>query len=236
MNDDAAPIAELAALLGDPSRLKLVLNLMDGNARTATELGFAANLSAPSASMHLAKLVRARILAVRSEGRNKYYRISTSEMAHAIEAMAVAAGASVSIDGRNPARRLQFGNPWAFARTCYDHLAGWLGVELADALQRREHVVSSGGSYEFTSKGKIFFNEFGIDCAEQNGGRAFATQCLDWTERRLHIGGALGAALLCAMLRKGWLTKSRIPRLLRLTTSGESELGRKLGLKSQRRQ
>jgi DNA-binding transcriptional ArsR family regulator len=235
MDDDAVAVAGLATLLADPSRVKLVLNLMDGSARTARELAFAASLSAPSASMHLAKLVRARVLAVKSEGRNKYYRISSSAMAHAIEAMAVAVGASVSIDGHNPARRLQFANPWAFARTCYDHLAGRLGVDLADALESGEYLVTSGGTYKLTSKGEIFLNEFGVDCPELYARRAFATQCLDWTERRSHIGGALGAALLSAMLRKGWLAKSRIPRLLRLTTSGESELGRKLGLVPQRK-
>jgi len=235
MDDDAASVAELGMLFADPSRVKLVLNLMDGSARTARELALAANLSAPSASMHLAKLVRARVLAVKSQGRNKYYRIANSAMAHAIEAMSGAAGASVSIDGHNPARRLQFANPWAFARTCYDHLAGRLGVDLADTLERREYLVTGGGIYQPTSKGEMFLDEFGIDCAQLHARRAFATQCLDWTERRSHIGGALGAALLSAMLKKGWLAKSRIPRLLRLTASGESELGRKLGLALQRK-
>jgi DNA-binding transcriptional ArsR family regulator len=230
MNEDAVSVAGLATLLADPSRVKLVLNLMDGSARTASELAFAANLSAPSASMHLAKLVRAHILTVKSEGRNKYYRIASSAMAHAIEAMSTAVHSTVSIEGRQPARRLQFANPWAFARTCYDHLAGRLGVDLADALQRRECLVISGGTYQLTSKGTIVLDEFGIDSAQVYARRAFATQCLDWTERRSHIGGALGAALLSAMMKKGWLAKSRIPRLLRLTASGESELSRKLGL------
>jgi DNA-binding transcriptional ArsR family regulator len=233
--DDVASMAELASQLADPSRVRLVLNLMDGNARTASELAFAANLSAPSASMHLAKLVRARVLSVKSEGRNKYYRISGSAMAHAIEAMSTAIGSSVSIEGRHPGRRLQFANPWAFARTCYDHLAGWLGVELADAIERHEHLVASGGRYQLTSNGEIFLQELGIDCAQLYGRRAFATQCLDWTERRSHIGGALGAALLSEMLRKGWLAKSRIPRLLRLTLRGESELGQRLGLAPRRK-
>ena len=117
--------------------------------------------------------------------------------------------------------------------TCYDHLAGRLGVEFADALQQREYLVTSGGAYEPTSKGEIFLNEFGIDCLQLSSRRALATQCLDWTERRSHIGGALGAGLLSAMLKKGWLAKSRIPRLLRLTAAGESELRRKLGLAPQ---
>jgi DNA-binding transcriptional ArsR family regulator len=113
MDEDNASLVELAGQLADPSRVMLVLNLMDGNARTASELAFAANLSAPSASMHLAKLVRAHILAVKSEGRNKYYRISSAAMAHAIEAMSAATSAPVSIEGRHVARRLQFANPWA---------------------------------------------------------------------------------------------------------------------------
>jgi DNA-binding transcriptional ArsR family regulator len=235
MDDDAVPMAELAAQLADPSRVKLVLNLMDGEARTASELAFAANLSAPSASMHLAKLVRARILSVRSEGRNKYYWISSSAMAHAIEAISVAAGSPVSIDGRGPARRLQFANPWAFARTCYDHLAGRLGVELADALQRRGFLVPDNSTYEITPKGDIFLDDLGVDRSQLYGRRSFATQCQDWTERRSHIGGALGAALLREILAKGWLAKSRIPRLLRLTSRGESELCAKLGLAARKR-
>ena len=235
MDDNAAPIAELATQLADPSRVKLVLTLMDGNARAASELAFAANLSAPSASMHLAKLVRAHILTVKSQGRNKYYRISGSAMAHAIEAISVAAASPVSVKGRHPSRRFQFANPWAFARTCYDHLAGRLGVELADALLRHEYLVISGGAYKVTPEGETFLSELGIDCSQLYGRRVFATQCLDWTERRSHIGGALGALLLSALLRKGWLANSRVPRLVRLTGRGESELSRQLALAPRKR-
>jgi len=226
--DDWAQLADLAAQLADRSRTTMVLSLMDGSSRPASELARLSNLSAASASMHLAKLVRSGILMVRSEGRNKYYRIATPAMAHAIEALGVA---SSSLAIRAKGERTLIANPWGFARTCYDHLAGRLGVELALALQRCAYVRLEGRDFKLTPAGRIWLKEIEVDWqALESMKRSFAPQCLDWTERRYHIAGALGSALLARMFELGWLKKAWAPRLVRLTTKGEIELKRRLSL------
>jgi DNA-binding transcriptional ArsR family regulator len=149
--DDAVKLADLAAQLADRSRTTMVLSLMDGSSRPASELALLANLSAASASMHLAKLVRSGLLVARSQGRNKYYRIATPSMAHAVEALGVASQ-SLTVHARS--ERTLLSNPWGFARTCYDHLAGKLGVELALALQHRAYVKVTGRDFELTMAGE----------------------------------------------------------------------------------
>jgi DNA-binding transcriptional ArsR family regulator len=226
--DDATKLADLAAQLADRSRATMVLSLMDGSSRPARELALLANLSAASASMHLAKLVRSGILVAKSEGRNKYYRIATPGIAHAVEALGVASQ-SLTVLARG--ERTLLSNPWGFARTCYDHLAGKLGVELALALQRRNYVKVDGRDFELTQVGGTWLKEFGIDWqALESKKRLFAPQCLDWTERRYHIAGALGSALLARMFELGWLRKAWAPRLVSLTAKGEIELKRRLSL------
>jgi DNA-binding transcriptional ArsR family regulator len=225
--DEDAKLADLAAQFAHRSRTTMVLSLMGGDSRPASELALLANLSAPSASMHLAKLVRAGILSVKSQGRSKYYRIATPAMAHAIEAF----GAASSLTIQSKTERKLFANPWGFARTCYDHLAGRLGVELALALQRRAYVMAEGRDFDLTRAGRIWLKEFGVDWrALKNEKRSFAPQCLDWTEQRYHIAGALGSVLLIRMFELGWLKKAWAPRLLRLTTKGEIELSRRLSV------
>ena len=225
--DEDAKLADLAAQLAHRSRTTMVLSLMGGDSRPASELALLANLSAPSASMHLAKLVRAGILSVKSQGRSKYYRIATPAMAHAIEAFGAAS--SLTIQGKT--ERKLFANPWGFARTCYDHLAGRLGVELALALQRRAYVIVEGTNFQLTRAGRIWLQEIGVDWQRlKNEKRSFAPQCLDWTEQRYHIAGALGSVLLIRMFELGWLKKAWAPRLLRLTTKGEIELSRRLSV------
>jgi DNA-binding transcriptional ArsR family regulator len=231
--DDAAKLADLAAQLADRSRTTMVLSLMDGSSRPASELARLADVSAASASMHLAKLVRSGILVAKSEGRNKYYRIATPGMAHAVEALGVA---SQSLTFLAPRERTLLSNPWGVARTCYDHLAGRLGVELALALQRREYLKAEGRNFELTPSGGAWLQEMGIDWQGlESRKRLFAPQCLDWTERRYHIAGALGAALLARMFELGWLKKALVPRLVKLTGRGEIELRRRLSLVVARR-
>jgi DNA-binding transcriptional ArsR family regulator len=226
--DDATKLADLAAQLADRSRATMVLSLMDGSSRPASELARLADLSAASASMHLAKLVRSGILVAKSEGRNKYYRIAAPGIAHAVEALGVA---SQSLTVLAPKERTLLSNPWGFARTCYDHLAGKVGVELALALQRRNYVKVDGRDFELTLAGGTWLKEMGIDWqALESKKRLFAPQCLDWTERRYHIAGALGSALLARMLELGWLKKAWAPRLIKVTTKGELELKRRLSL------
>jgi DNA-binding transcriptional ArsR family regulator/DNA-binding PadR family transcriptional regulator len=226
--DEGTRLADLAAQLADRSRSTMVLSLMDGSSRPASELALRANLSAASASMHLAKLVRSGVLTVRRQGRNKFYGIATPAMAHAIEALGVASSSSPIHDR---SERTLLPNPWGFARTCYDHLAGRLGVELALALQRHAYLRAEGRDFELTPAGEAWLQEIEVDLrAVESMRRAFAPQCLDWTDRRYHIAGALGSALLTRMLELGWLKKAWAPRLVRLTTKGEMELKRRLSL------
>jgi DNA-binding transcriptional ArsR family regulator len=226
------PLVEIAAQLADNSRVTMVLELMDGSSKTASELAIAANISASSASMHLAKLVNAGILGVTQEGRHKFYRVRSPSVAYAVEALAVAA--DLPLPNQDPANRgiIQDANPWAFARTCFDHLAGLLGVEVTAALQRRDYIRHDDAEgYIATPKGKTWFADMEIDCDQlEKERRAFATHCLDWSERRSHLGGALGAALLLGMHKMGWIAKSRIPRLVRLTLKGETELRDRLSI------
>jgi DNA-binding transcriptional ArsR family regulator len=225
--DEAADLAKLGAVLSDPTRTTMVLSLMDGDSRAAGELQMLANVSPASTSAHLAKLVDARILGVRKEGRHKYYRITTAAVAHAVEALQIVASprAAVQQIARSPI------NPFSFARTCYDHLAGRLGVEITAALRGLEIIRPENRHYEVTERGRLWLKELGIDCDKLAGQRrAFAIPCIDFTERRYHIAGTLGAALLERMIELNWIARARMPRSVRLTQSGRAELGRGLRL------
>jgi len=225
--DEANQLAKLSAQLADPVRAGIVVSLMDGSSRPTGELQISANVSPSSASTHLSKLVGARILTVVKQGRVKYYRIATAAVAHAVEALSIVAspGTVIQMTARSSL------NPFSFARTCYDHLAGKLGVEIVTAIQRKNFIRASGKNYEVTASGSDWLKELGIDCQElQSERRLFATPCLDFTERRHHLSGALGAALLERMVELGWIVKSRVPRAVRLSTKGKIELGERLCL------
>lgn len=225
--DEAEDLAKVSAQLADPARAKMILALMDGSSRPTGELQISANLSPSSASTHLAKLVSARILTVVKQGRLKYYRIATAAVAHAVEAMQVVAspGASLQTVARSPL------NPFSFARTCYDHLAGKLGVEVVTALQRQNVIRAAGKHYEVTASGSDWLEGLGINWKQlQSERRMFATQCLDFTERRHHLAGALGAAMLERMVELDWIARSRVPRAVRLTSKGKTELSQRLRL------
>jgi DNA-binding transcriptional ArsR family regulator len=225
--DDAKQLANLSGQLADPARAAIVLSLMDGSSQPTGELQVGANISPSSASIHLSKLVNAKVLSVVKRGRLKYYRISSAAVAHAIEALTIIASPATA--ARQVGRSAI--NPFSFARTCYDHLAGKLGVEIVSALQCKEIIQPAGKIFELTDGGHEWLRGFGIDCptllAER---RLFATQCLDFTERRYHLGGALGAAFLSRMIQLEWLASSRVPRSVRLTPQGRAELGKRLNL------
>jgi DNA-binding transcriptional ArsR family regulator len=225
MEEEARELAQLSAQLADPARATMIMSLMDGGSRSAGELGLTANVSPSSASGHLAKLVSSRILIDSKQGRHKYYRIATAAVAHAIEALQIVASPGTVLRQVGQSTL----NPFAFARTCYDHLAGKLGVEVTAALQRQKVLRLAGKGYEVTDKGRDWLNEFGIDWQElQLERRQFALQCLDFTERRPHLSGALGAALLARMIKLDWIAKTRVPRSVRLTHKGKTELSEKL--------
>lgn len=215
-------IASVASLLGEPSRAAIVLALMDGRALPAGELAREAQLSAAATSLHLAKLVQGGLLVVRSEGRHRYFRLASDDVAHAVESLGVIATAPPP--ARVPPERAAL----RAARTCYDHLAGALGVELARALDRRGVV----GAESVTASGARWFErEMRIDVAELNATRrTLVRTCLDWTERRPHIAGALGASMLAHFLEERWLARIRGTRALRVTPRGREGFAR-LGIR-----
>lgn len=225
--DDANRLADLSGQLADPARAAMVLSLMDGSLRPTADLQLAANVSASSASTHLSKLVKARILTTFKQGRVKSYRISNGAVAHAVEALTIISSPRIVI-GQVARSSI---NPFSFARTCYDHLAGRLGVELVAALQAKRLLVPVERGYELTGDGERWLESMGINGGELRAERRqFALQCLDYTERKPHLAGALGAALLARMIEMKWLAKSRIPRALRLTVQGRKELAKRLNI------
>lgn len=227
MDDEAKRLAEVSAQLADRVRAVMVLKLMDGSSHPTGDLMREADVSSSSASMHLNRLVHARLLAVTKTGRHKYYRIATAAVAHAIEALETIASPGTPLRAAVRSRW----NPFAFARTCFDHLAGKIGVQIAIALEREGLLRLSGKNYRLTQKGSKWLAELGIDWHDlQAGRRMFAPQCLDFTERRPHIAGALGAALLRRMVELDWIRKTRMPRAVRLTAKGRAELSIRLRL------
>jgi DNA-binding transcriptional ArsR family regulator len=225
MEDEARELAQLSAQLADPARATMIMSLMDGSSRSAGELGLAANVSPSSASGHLSRLVDSRILTNTKQGRHKYYRIATAAVAHAVEALQIVASTGTVLRQVGQSTL----NPFAFARTCYDHLAGKLGVEVTAALQRQKILSLAGKGYEITSKGRDWLDDFGVDWRElQSERRSLALQCLDFTERRPHLAGALGAAMLKRMIELDWIAKNRVPRSVRLTSKGRTELSKNL--------
>jgi len=226
--ESATHIARAAALLGDPARAAMLWLLIDGRARPAGELAFAANVSAQSASGHLAKLVEAELLHVETQGRHRYYRLSSHAVAHALESLA-------SLAPRPAVRPLPAsrGTPESmrYARTCYDHLAGELAVNLLAQAEKKGLVTCNEKAIALTAKGEKAFRQFGMDIdALRSAKRQFACGCLDWSERRFHLGGALGAALLAQLLDRRWLLKVQKTRVLQLTPQGRQGLRETFGL------
>jgi DNA-binding transcriptional ArsR family regulator len=225
--NESVQIAEIAALVGDPARANIISALMDGRALTAGELAYAAGVSPQTTSGHLAKLTEARLLVPRKQGRHRYYRLATPAVGRMIEGiMAVAA------DG--PPRHSppgKFDAALRTARTCYDHFAGRLGVGLADALVERGHVVLADEGGEVTAAGVDFLGALGVDlAAAQQRRRAFCRPCLDWTERRPHLAGAVGAALAARCFDLRWFERMRDSRALVITPGGRHGLAEVFGL------
>jgi DNA-binding transcriptional ArsR family regulator len=219
-----ADIAFVAGLLADPSRAAMCLALAGGEARPAGELAMRAGVSAQTASNHLARLVAGRILRVEQQGRWRYYRLAGPEIGHAVEALAVVAPPQrASVTGGaaedGATRRLKE------ARTCYSHLAGRLGVALADALVAERWLEDDGRGYLVTPLGARSLRALGID-ARPRGGREAARRCLDWTERRHHVAGPVGTALAGLALERRWVRRLRDTRAVQVTPAGAQQLKR----------
>ena len=213
-----AGFARIAAGLADPAREAMLVALADGRALPAGELARIAGLSPQSASAHLQKLLDAGLLSVLSQGRFRYYRIADDEAAAAIEALARLAGKQRSTDGRHA----RIPREICFARQCYDHLAGELGVALADALERTGYIRTAGDRIELMPAGASWLAEMGIVPGRPRASRVDLRRCLDWTERKPHFAGTVPAAILRHLLLRGYLVRPDHQRALRLTPSGRN--------------
>lgn len=222
-----ANIATPAALIGDPTRAAMLQALQDGRAQPASALAWAAGVTAQAASNHLTKLVDGGLLAVEREGRHRYYRLASAEVAHALEALSVLATPVRSLETpRSPkARALRD------ARCCYGHLAGRLGVRVCEALVARDLLRPGADKlYEVTLEGRRWFEDLGVSIDALRSPRGVARQCLDWTERRHHLAGPLGVKLLAAMTAREWLVLEAKGRAVRLTPDGAQALQALLGI------
>jgi DNA-binding transcriptional ArsR family regulator len=228
--DDAdATASSIAAAIGEPARARMLYCLMDGHARTSTELAMVAAVSPSTASVHLNRLRTQRLVRVLVQGKHRYYSLEGPDVATALEALSVLAG--------GPRDRFRPSTPSGLraARTCYDHMAGTLGVALLERFQALKWL--SGGStgrdsaYDLTREGTKAFAALGIDIeATRTLRRRLAYACLDWSERRPHLGGALGAALLRVALKRDWVAPDLDSRALEVTRRGRREMLTRFGL------
>lgn len=214
-------VAEVAALVGDPTRANILCALLDGRALTASELAFSAGISPQTASGHLAKLAGANLVQLAKQGRHRYYRLSGPQIAQMLESI-------VSVAASGPPRyrpRSKHEEHWRKARTCYDHLAGQLGVGIAERLCTHGHLVLTDEGGDLMPSGEAVLTRIGVDLNSARAGRrVFCRPCLDWTERRPHIGGAMGAALANRFFELGWVERMRDKRGLKITSAGERGL------------
>ncbi len=225
----AANMVEVAALVGDTARATMLAALMGGQALTASELAAIARISKSTASGHLSKLAGARLLAVTQKRRNRYYRIASPLVAKMLES--IKAVAALETPARHQPRSAK-DDALRFARTCYDHLAGRLGVAIADALVAKRFIVLSDEGGELTKAGVRFLVKFGAQLHEKSvGRRIFCCACLDWSERRYHVAGLVGAEIWRRCLELGWVARQRDTRAVKLTPAGKRGLRDTLGVK-----
>ena len=212
-------ISRIAALIGEPVRARILWSLLDGRAYTARELAIGVDTSPQNLSMHLAKLLQAGLLSVEVQGRHRYYTFAREEVAYAIEAMA-------NLVPDQPAGKPDADEaPIKFCRTCYDHLAGKVGVLIMESLLRQKLVIYQERELEVTPKGSAWLGEWGIDCeAIRHQRRSFLKPCLDWSERRHHLAGGLGAAMLSKMMESHWLRRTAHSRAVVVTAKGQQAL------------
>ncbi len=215
MAENSFGLAGLAQLIADPSRAEMLAALMDGRAWTGRDLAKAAHVTPSTASTHLQRLLRGELLTVVPQGRHRYYRIASPEVAHALESLMLLAPTKFP---RHPAARALDG-ALRRARTCYDHLAGELGVALADALRRCGAVAFDEDGARLEPAGAALFGRLGID-VESGGRRPVCRACLDWSERRPHLAGGVGAALLRHAFENDWVRRRAGTRALEITARG----------------
>ncbi|MFV0369001.1 MAG: ArsR/SmtB family transcription factor [Hyphomicrobiaceae bacterium] len=226
----SAGFTELTALMGDTPRTMMLLALMDGRALTATELAGVAGVTPQTASGHLGRMRRAGLLAVAEQGRHRYYRLAGPDVAHMIETILQVSALLPS--EFVPPRTGPRDDAMRFARTCYDHLGGYLGVAMTSALLERGHMVSTADATRLTNSGRVLLDSLGVviletqtaegvQSAEQGVGAAHQCRlCLDWSERRYHLAGKVGKAMLARFLDQAWVRRRSGSRVLDVTQKG----------------
>lgn len=220
---DGPVIARVAALIGDPARANMLTALMEGRALTASELAHAAGIAPPTASGHLAQLADARLVELEKQGRHRYYRLSGPDVAAVIEGLMGLAQRTGAVRTRTGPRD----SALRTARLCYDHLAGERGVALYETLVRNDWIAP--GAAAPTAAGREKFAAFGIDLAALEARRRpLCRACLDWSERKAHLGGALGAALLAELERRRWVRREG-GRVVAVSPEGERRLPHAFG-------
>lgn len=215
-------ISKIMALIGEPIRSTILWTLLDNRAYTATELANIVETSPQNISMHLSKLLNAELLNVESQGRHKYYKLSKPEVAFALEAIA-------TLVPQDKHRKIFDNNSEIkFCRTCYDHLAGKIGVLINESLLKEQIIEQENKSYRVTAIGETFFNSLEINIVElKQKKRFFAKPCLDWSERKHHLSGSLGFALLQRMLDLDWIRRNENSRAITITSKGRKEISEK---------
>lgn len=214
-------LANAAKLLAEPARAAMLLGLIGGRAVPAGELAVLGHVSPQTASEHLARLTEAGFVTVRRQGRHRYYELANEEVACAVESLLVLSSAS-SAGPFDKAGRPALGS-LEHARTCYAHLAGWLGVAVTDALQREGHLTATvGRAFAVTDRGRDWFEQRGIATLRSSGAAdlKLARQCPDWTERRPHLAGTLGVNMYKRFSELGWISPTRKSRAVRVTLEG----------------
>jgi DNA-binding transcriptional ArsR family regulator len=224
MTSEIARVASVAALLGDPARANILVALLDGRALTAKELAFAAHVSPQTTSGHLARLTDAGLLTGAKQGRHRYFRLASPLVGHMLESVMAVAGPEPS-----PSATWRGSEALRTARTCYDHLAGRLAVALADSLTASGYLTLSGDGGEVTDAGHGFLYAFGA--APATGKRVFCRPCLDWSERRPHLAGRLGAALAARCFDLGWIERQRDSRAVTITRAGVDGFAQQFGIR-----
>lgn len=225
--DTDVAVATMASAIGEQTRARILVSLMDGRARTGTEIGAIAEVSLSTVSVHLHRLEEARLISVRRAGKHRYYSLSGTEVANVLEKLSALAGSTRTVAGSRAPVRLRT------ARTCYDHIAGTIGVALHDRFAALGWLAAgaSDASYEVSSSGERAFTALGIDlAAARTLRRRFAFGCLDWSERRYHLGGALGAAFLRLAQARKWVVQDLDSRALRVTERGRRDMLARLGV------
>ncbi len=226
---EALSSSRIAAAMGEPARMRMLSALLDGRARTSTELAVTADVGAPTASVHLGRLKEAGLVRVQVQGKHRYYSLTGPDVARALEALSVLAGGRQDRFQPTTPKRLQR------ARTCYDHMAGALGVALHDRMLEVGWLwpEPEGGeaSYVLTTDGADELARLGVDVdGAVVARRRFAFGCLDWSERRPHLGGALGASVLKLALERGWVERDLDDRALEITDKGRREMKKRFGV------